>query len=239
MSFGGEFNTSNLESGVMLFSMDFGGPLEGFATVDEGENGSFFDPPGPQSTVFGEWASAAYEVLDAYGAEGEGDIEVVYFWGIALPDITLNLLIHDVILVTGSVAFIFFYMWFHTQSCCLSGMGLLHIFASLPIAFLIYYYGFGIEPFYTLNFLSVYVRTLGLSCLMRGALQDDMPNDCLCVCMYVCHAVRRYVGFFLGTSFSQSVPTTCSSWWTPGNKWGTSPRPSAWRKPFNARARRC
>eukprot|EP00750_Incisomonas_marina_P031230 INCI7785.2.p1 GENE.INCI7785.2~~INCI7785.2.p1 ORF type:complete len:1466 (+),score=281.45 INCI7785.2:324-4721(+) len=157
MSFGGEFNTSNLESGVMLFSMDFGGPLEGFATVDEGENGSFFDPPGPQSTVFGEWASAAYEVLDAYGAEGEGDIEVVYFWGIALPDITLNLLIHDVILVTGSVTFIFFYMWFHTQSCCLSGMGLVHIFASLPIAFLIYYYGFGIEPFYTLNFLSVYV----------------------------------------------------------------------------------
>ena len=195
MSFGGEFNTSNLESGVMLFSMDFGGPLEGFATVDEGENGSFFDPPGPQSTVFGEWASAAYEVLDAYGAEGEGDIEVVYFWGIALPDITLNLLIHDVILVTGSVTFIFFYMWFHTQSCCLSGMGLVHIFASLPIAFLIYYYGFGIEPFYTLNFLSVCVPAVAVSwkagscyfgCSLIGTLcKCDTCETCGCVTVWL------------------------------------------------------
>ena len=69
----------------------------------------------------------------------------------------MDLLIHDVLLVTGSVAFIFFYMWFHTQSCCLASMGLIHVFASLPIAFLLYYYCFGIEPFYTLNFLSVYV----------------------------------------------------------------------------------
>ena len=47
--------------------------------------------------------------------------------------------------------------WFHTRSLCLTLMGLIHIFASFPLAFLFYYYVFGIEPFYTLNFLSVYV----------------------------------------------------------------------------------
>lgn len=47
--------------------------------------------------------------------------------------------------------------WIHTQSICLTLLGLIHIFASFPIAFFIYYFIFQIEPFYTLNFLSVYV----------------------------------------------------------------------------------
>lgn len=155
--FGAEFSESNLESGVMLSTLSFGGPLEGFLTVDEGENGSFFDAPGPQTSIFTQWSQEGYRVLDEHGYNGDGDIEIIYFWSVALSDVTLDLLIHDILLVIGSVAFVFIYMWFHTQSCCLSFFGLLHIFASLPIAFLIYTYLFQIEPFYTLTFLSVYI----------------------------------------------------------------------------------
>ena len=56
---GYEFNESNLRSAVSLFTLNFGGPLEGYATVGEGENTSFLQPPGPQSTEFIEWASQA------------------------------------------------------------------------------------------------------------------------------------------------------------------------------------
>ena len=127
------------------------------------------------------------------------EIEIIYFWSVALSDITLDLLIHDMILVTGSVSFIFLYMWFHTRSVCLTVMGLVHIFASFPLAFLFYYFIFGIEPFYTLNFLSVYVQLTMVAqacwsidgCLVSSSLLlcwriPVRARVCLCVFVCVC-----------------------------------------------------
>jgi len=155
--FGANFNASNLKSPVMSFSWSFGGPLEGFRDTNDWEETSIFGPPGNQTQIFSQFASEVYPTLDAYGYDADTDIEIVYFWNVALADITLDLLIHDMTLVSGSILFIFCYMWFHTRSVCLTAMGLIHILASFPLAFLGYYYVFGIEPFYTLNFLSVYV----------------------------------------------------------------------------------
>ena len=97
--------------------MNFGGPLDNFSTVDEGESESFFDPPGDQTNIFTTWSSVVSARLDEYSYSGDGDIEVVYFWSVALADITLDLIIHDVLLVMGSVVFIFCYIWSVVEGC--------------------------------------------------------------------------------------------------------------------------
>lgn len=59
--------------------------------------------------------------------------------------------------LTGSVAFVYIYLWVHSGSAFLAMCGMLHIMMSFPLAFFLYRYLFGIMPFYILSFLAIYV----------------------------------------------------------------------------------
>ena len=54
-----------------------------------------------------------------------------------------EIFVHDALLATGSLVFVFAYMWLHTNSGILAGAGMLHILGSFPCAFLLYRYMLG------------------------------------------------------------------------------------------------
>ena len=70
---------------------------------------------------------------------------------------SIETLITDMCLAIGSLFFVMIYMAIHTRSCFLSVFGMFHILMSFPLAYCIYNFVLGIESFYTLSAMSVYV----------------------------------------------------------------------------------
>jgi hypothetical protein len=152
---GKQFSMSNPSSKVTRMTVNFGSPLKGFKNQLDGETGGM--GAGKQTKKFETWAKSLKPKLDEAETKYKNSVEVLYFWPLITFQEILNVLLHDGLLALGSVMFVGVYLHIHTGSSFLAATGMFHIFMSFGLGFFIYRIVFGIIPFYTLSFLSIYV----------------------------------------------------------------------------------
>jgi len=146
-SFDKEFSSDNPKATHLRSFIKFGAPLKGYAHENDRKE--------EQRKKFVEWITPIASEL-AY--EKSTDKVDVLVYGLEATNVLINeVFASDTSFAGLSLLFVFCYVAFHTESCFLSGIGILGILLSLPIAFLFYNPVFGVEFFGSLHNLVVFI----------------------------------------------------------------------------------
>eukprot|EP00357_Protocruzia_adherens_P001729 CAMPEP_0115016268 /NCGR_PEP_ID=MMETSP0216-20121206/27324_1 /TAXON_ID=223996 /ORGANISM="Protocruzia adherens, Strain Boccale" /LENGTH=978 /DNA_ID=CAMNT_0002386669 /DNA_START=407 /DNA_END=3343 /DNA_ORIENTATION=- len=155
-----DFNVNNKTADWLRSSMKFGAPI-----VDEkGKRYNYYlDDEKPQDEFMEEFALDVADYVDDFSSSNFD----VYYWNrLWYQKKQSELILQDFAFIGLSIAFVLFYMMFHTRSAIIPIIGMLQVALAFPIAYCIYRYIFQVTFFNMMSLLSVFV--------ILGIAADDM-----------------------------------------------------------------
>ncbi|EGD75300.1 hypothetical protein PTSG_06952 [Salpingoeca rosetta] len=139
--------TPDLTSHVSTSLTFFGLPLAGFKSPD--------DRYDEQISIIESFVKRVPSTLRPF-KKAEG-LTTTILSGVLIDDYFWNLIITDTALVSVSVVVVYLYMAFHVNSFFISGMGMLHVLVSFPIAFLFTQAAMDFGAMGILNLMSLFI----------------------------------------------------------------------------------